>query len=215
MTNLKTTFLSFELNEKSPVYGGKDDKLKIKKTNQIKEGKTSNNLHLSFPNHIGTHIDFPRHFSDKGKTLSNYPASFWIFNKVGFLNCSVDKVPEIIKTLDESVEILILKTGFGQNRGKEIYWKNQPVIPAHYASLLKKKFPRIRVFGFDMISLTSLNNKEEGKKAHVNFLIDHDILILEDMNLAKINTTPDTIILSPLQIENADGVPCTVIANFD
>ena len=215
MTNLKTTFLSFELNEKSPVYGGKDDKLKIKKTNQIKEGKTSNNLHLSFPNHLGTHIDFPRHFSDKGKTLSNYPASFWIFNKVGFLNCSVDKVPEIIKTLDESVEILILKTGFGQNRGKEIYWKNQPVIPAHYASLLKKNFPRIRVFGFDMISLTSLNNKEEGKKAHVNFLIDHDILILEDMNLAKINTTPHTIILSPLQIENADGVPCTVIANFD
>ena len=35
------------------------------------------------------------------------------------------------------------------------------------------------------------------------------------MNLAKINTTPHTIILSPLQIENADGVPCTVIANFD
>ena len=26
--------------------------------------------------------------------------------------------------------------------------------------------------------------------------------------------SPDTIILSPLQIENADGVPCTVIANF-
>ena len=215
MTNLKTTFLSFELNEKSPVYGGKDDKLKIKKTNQIKEGKTSNNLHLSFPNHLGTHIDFPRHFSDKGKTLSNYPASFWIFNKVGFLNCSIDKVPNMIENLDSSIEILILKTGFGQNRGKEIYWKNQPVIPAHYASLLKKKFQRIRVFGFDMISLTSLNNKEEGKKAHVNFLIDHDILILEDMNLAKINTTPQTIILSPLQIENADGVPCTVIANFD
>ena len=215
MTNLKTTFLSFELNEKSPVYGGKDDKLKIKKTNQIKEGKTSNNLHLSFPNHLGTHIDFPRHFSDKGKTLSNYPASFWIFNKVGFLNCSIDKVPNTIENLDSSIEILILKTGFGQNRGKEIYWKNQPVIPAHYASLLKKKFQRIRVFGFDMISLTSLNNKEEGKKAHVNFLIDHDILILEDMNLAKINTTPQTIILSPLQIENADGVPCTVIANFD
>ena len=40
MTNLKTAFLSFELNEKSPVYGGKDVKLKIKKTNQIKKGKT-------------------------------------------------------------------------------------------------------------------------------------------------------------------------------
>ena len=36
MINSGTTFLSFELNEQSPVYGGKDDKLKIKKTNQIK-----------------------------------------------------------------------------------------------------------------------------------------------------------------------------------
>mgnify|MGYP006250782737 CR=1 FL=1 len=215
MTNLKTTFLSFELNEKSPVYGGKDDKLKIKKTSQIKEGKTSNNLHLSFPNHLGTHIDFPRHFSDKGKTLSNYPASFWIFNKVGFLKCSIHKVPEMVDNLDRSIEILILKTGFGKNRGKDVYWKNQPVIPASYASLLKNKFPNIRVFGFDMISLTSLNDKEEGKRAHINFLINHDILILEDMNLDPINTIPDTIILSPLQIQNADGVPCTVIANFD
>ena len=66
-----------------------------------------------------------------------------------------------------------------------------------------------------MISLTSLNDKEEGKRAHINFLINHDILILEDMNLDPINTIPDTIILSPLQIQNADGVPCTVIANFD
>ena len=89
------------------------------------------------------------------------------------------------------------------------------MIPASYASLLKNKFPNIRVFGFDMISLTSLNDKEEGKRAHINFLINHDILILEDMNLDPINTIPDTIILSPLQIQNADGVPCTVIANFD
>ena len=66
-----------------------------------------------------------------------------------------------------------------------------------------------------MISLTSMNNKEEGKKAHINFLLDHDILILEDMNLTSINKKPRNIILSPLQIENADGVPCTVIANFD
>ena len=34
------------------------------------------------------------------------------------------------------------------------------------------------------------------------------------MNLDPISTNPDTIILSPLQIQNADGVPCTVIATF-
>ena len=88
----------------------------------------------------------------------------------------------MIDNLDSSIEILILKTGFGQNRGKDVYWKNQPVVPASYA-LFKINFQNIRVFGFDMISLTSLNDREEGKKAHINFLINHDILILEDMNL--------------------------------
>ena len=37
-------------------------------------------------------------------------------------------------------------------------------------------------------------------------------LILEDMNLEDITDTPETVLVAPLQINAADGVPCNVIA---
>ena len=63
-----------------------------------------------------------------------------------------------------------------------------------------------------MISLTSKLDRVEGKAAHINFLINNDILVLEDMNLENISGTPKTVLVAPLQINAADGVPCNVIA---
>ena len=205
-------FLSFFLNEETPVYGGEKNMFLINKTKQIAKGDSSNNLHLSFPNHIGTHIDFPSHFNNEGKTCCEYPASFWIFDKIGFLECSIQDLPSKISNLRSDIEILILKTGFGEIRNENKYWAEQPVIPSSFAKLLKNNFPSLRLFGFDMISLTSKLNREEGKLSHLNFLITEDILILEDMDLSSLRSSPSLIIVSPLQVEKSDGVPCNVIA---
>lgn len=204
--------LSHFINSETPVYGGKQGKIIIESIRSIDKGDTSNNLNFNFPAHVGTHIDFPYHFSIKGKKSNDYPPSFWIFHKVGFLNCTIEEVETNIDDLPADIEILILKTGFGSNRDKEIYWSKQPIIPASFAQLFKTKFTSLRIFGFDMISLTSQLDREEGKLAHVNFLINNDILVLEDMNLVNLFNTPETIIVAPLQIKDADGVPCNVIA---
>ena len=39
----------------------------------------------------------------------------------------------------------------------------------HTLQIFKEKFKNIRVFGFDMISLTSKLDRDEGKKAHLDF----------------------------------------------
>jgi kynurenine formamidase len=205
-------YLSYFIDEQTPVYGGTKDTIKIKRLRSIDSGDNSNNLELRFPGHIGTHIDFPYHFSNAGKKLEDYPASFWIFHKVGFINCDIAEVKSSIKVLPSDIECLILKTGFSVHRGADVYWAAQPVIPAIFADHFKEKFPKLRVFGFDLISLTSKLDRAEGKKAHLQFLIQNDILILEDMNLQQINTAPSKLIISPLQIKSADGVPCNVIA---
>ena len=83
----------------------------------IKNGDNSNNLELRFPGHFGKHIDFPYHFSNSGKKLEDYPASFWLFNKVGFIQCAIAEVGSSIKDLPSDIECLILKTGFSVNRG--------------------------------------------------------------------------------------------------
>ena len=131
---------------------------------------------------------------------------------MGFLDCSIEEVPDKVSLLPETIELLILKTGFGKNRDKDIYWSSQPVIPASFALLFRSAFPNLRVFGFDMISLTSKLDRAEGKKAHTAFLLEHDILILEDMMINSLSISPEKVIISPLQIGVLDGAPCTVIS---
>lgn len=205
-------YLSYFIETETPVYGGEKGTIVFDKIRSIANGDTSNNLKITFPVHIGTHIDFPYHFDDSGKKVNDYPPSFWLFNKVGFLQCSIEEVPDRIDELSEEIEILILKTGFGGKRGEEAYWSKQPVIPAFFAELFRKKFPALRVFGFDLISLTSKINREEGKNAHKAFLLENEILVLEDMNLSKLYHAPKKIFVSPLQISGADGSPCTVVS---
>jgi kynurenine formamidase len=209
---MQPLFLSYFIDSDTPLYGGEKDCIKISSIRSISKGDTSNNLQFQFPAHIGTHIDFPYHFADNGKKSNDYPASFWIFNEIGFLNCKIENVENNLDELSSNIEILILKTGFGFNRNKDIYWSNQPVIPSSLAKLLRNKFPNLRVFGFDMISLTSKLNRSEGRLAHLSFLIENDILVLEDMNLLNLEYAPTKIIIGPLPINNADGVPCNVIA---
>lgn len=209
---MKAQFLSYYINSNTPVYGGYKGVIQISKINSIENGDNSNNLSANMPLHVGTHIDFPFHFSNIGKKINDYPASFWIFEKVGFLNCSIENVVNQIDLLSTDIEILILKTGFGENRNNDLYWSEQPIIPAEYANLFRDKFPQLRVFGFDLISLTSKLNRNEGKLAHINFLLNNEILILEDMNLQELDIAPNKIIVAPLQISNADGVPCNVFA---
>jgi kynurenine formamidase len=210
--NLKVQFLSHFLDQNTPAYGGEKGCVKFKNIRQISLGDTSNNSRFSFPSHIGTHVDFPYHFDSKGKKCNDYSPSFWIFNKVAFISCSVDQILPSIQNISSDIELLILKTGFGVNRNKSVYWSDQPIISSNLAKIFKIKFPKLRVFGFDMISLTSRLDRDEGKKAHQEFLIENEILILEDMNLVDLSDTPNKVIIAPLLVEGADGTPCTVIS---
>ena len=209
---MEPVFLSHFIDVHTPIYGGEKGRININSVRSIDNGDSSNDSIIEFPLHIGTHIDFPFHFSNEGKKSNDYLASFWIFNKIGFLSCSVDEFEIKIEELSSDIELLIFKTGFGLYRNEDIYWSNQPVIPAKFATILRKKFSKLRVFGFDMISLTSKLERVEGKNAHINFLLNNEILVLEDMNLLNINFTPNFVIIAPLQINKANGVPCNVIA---
>lgn len=212
---MEPIYLSYFLNERTPAYGGAEGLVILENTGSIDKGNTANQLRISIPNHIGTHIDFPFHFSNSGKKCLDYPASFWLFNKVGFLDCSIDEVPDAVEKLSKDIELLILKTGFGQKRDSSEYWSSQPIIPVSFAALFRSLFPALRVFGFDMISLTSKLDRVEGGNAHRAFLLEHDILILEDMNLENStifeNASPQ-VMIAPLLIEQADGIQCTIIA---
>jgi len=68
----------------------------------------------------------------------------------------------------------------------------------------------IKAVGIDFISISNLNNRALGKEAHIAFL-GNNVLLIEDMKLSCVHSNLKTVIVLPLQVEGADGAPCTVI----
>jgi len=217
----KTIYLSYFINEQTPLYGGLKA-IFIEKRGQISNGDSSNTKYLKLPNHSGTHIDFPYHFSNEGKTINDYPASFWVFNKVYTLSYNANKEEIIdekildINAIPKETEFLIINTDFGKVRGAKEYWNNNPGLAPSLAKTLKLQCANLKVVGFDFISVSSYQNRLLGREAHKAFLLENDMLIIEDMKLDEIQ---DKVIKSvtalPLLIDKIDGCPITIIAEYE
>jgi len=216
-------FLSYSLSQETPLYGnGKG--IYFAPDKEMIKGDSCNTTNLAFPNHSGTHIDFPYHFSPDGKTSNDYPASYWQFDLVELIDLSgkVDDGqiigPELFTDLENlATDLLLIKTGYSAWRGTDRYTLTPPGLSANLAPFFREKYPKLRCVGMDLISVSSYNNREEGRKAHHAFLNPdkgEPILLIEDMKLDT-NDHFNKVIVAPLLIDNADGSPCTIIAFSD
>jgi len=218
---MKTIYLSYYINEQTPLYGG-EKAIELVKRSEISKGAGSNTKFLHFPNHLGTHIDFPNHFSDSGKTINDYSPSFWNRLNVFVIDYQA-KVGEIIddvvlqcNIIPANTEFLIINTGFGNRREKKVYWENNPGLDPRLAKIIKKQCPNIKIIGFDFISVSSYQNRLLGREAHREFLLENEILLIEDMKLDEIEgRNIISITALPLMIDNIDGTPITIIAEIN
>jgi kynurenine formamidase len=216
-------FLSYPLNENSPGYGGGGGG-KMSPDKSMAQGDSCNTQQWQLSNHLGTHLDFPRHFIEQGRTIDDYAANFFVFKRIGIIDLGSVAPGEVISSkhlarheLSKNIELLIVKTGFSGKRNLPVYWQHNPGFDPELADTLREKLPVLRILGFDSISLSSFAHRELGRKAHRHFL-DHPrpILPLEDMALNEISEfdTIRQLIVAPWRISLADGAPCTVMAEI-
>ena len=213
--------MSYTLNKSHYSYAN-TDRIVISKIRQITRGDTSNNSILKLPSHFGTHIDFPYHFNENGVSGDLYKPSCFIFDEVflielkeiNILDYQITENDFIEYDLPKNADLLLIKTGMGKYIERDEYWNSNPAISPDLAVFLKEKMPSLRAIGFDSISLTGWKYKDIGKKAHKSFLIENNILVIEDMDLHAVNSSSEIqqVIASPLRFENADGSPATVFA---
>ena len=213
---MNCSFLSYFRNNETPQYGGAAD-IDIRQRSSIGKGDSSNSTLIHLPNHVGTHIDFPRHFGKEGKTINDYKADSWEFKRVCLMD--YEAVEEEIINLEGKMddlpidtELLLIRTGFQKYRGQKKYWNNNPGLAPELAKSLRKQCPGLRAVGFDFISLSSYQHRPLGRVAHKEFLIENDILIIEDMDLQHLLDNIEKVIALPLMIDGVDGGPITVIA---
>jgi kynurenine formamidase len=217
----RTLFLSHVLSNETVGYGGKKD-FETVRTQSISDGNSCNQSVWKMNNHIGTHIDAPFHFTDKGMSLEQFPAEFWIFNRVHLVEVSVmpSSLIDVNSWCDNipmETELLLIKTGFEEKRNSSEYWEHNPGLTPGLGEWLRQSRPNLRVVGFDFISLTSYDHRPLGKKAHQSFLGEgsgRPILIVEDMHLMELKDSPKRTYIFPMRVSNADGSPVTIIAEI-
>ncbi|MCG8634091.1 MAG: cyclase family protein [Desulfobacterales bacterium] len=220
---MKFIYLSHVLDETTPVYGN-GASLTREQGNRMAAGDSCNTQVWHLSNHIGTHVDAPRHFCRDGAFLDDYPADFWICSSVFCLEAgdigSGDIVSASCLTLDavpEDIDLLLIKTGFGDLRGRHEYMMENPGFDPDMAEGLRSRFPNLKMIGFDSISLSSFASRPLGRIAHKAFL-DHErpILIIEDMDLTQINQggAVREAAVVPVRVRNSDAAPCTIIARI-
>jgi arylformamidase len=213
-------YLSHMITSATPHYGGRSENFNLYKTSSISKGNSANDTRIETTVHLGTHIDMPYHFYDHGQTVEDFPINFWFFNKPLYIEITpngfviFEEVIEALKHITQNdFDILIVKTGIKAKRTDRIIWEeNYGFSPLLYP-YLKLHFPHLRVLGFDSLSVSSWQEREIGKLAHKAFLNpEHPILLLEDMDLSGLSASNKLkeVIVSPLRIENCDGLPCTV-----
>tara|TARA_B100000029_G_scaffold256906_1_gene253687 strand:- start:10233 stop:10886 length:654 start_codon:yes stop_codon:yes gene_type:complete len=213
---MKITKLSYSLSEETPSYGSKHNFI-IKAEKSINNGDSSNSYILNFLNHMGTHIDAPNHFFDKGKKISDYKPNDFIFYNPQIVDVNLSDFNEIShktieKKLNKNSDIIFFRTYFNKFRKEERFVKNYPVFCSKLALDLKENFLNLKSIGLDIISLTSPINREEGTRCHKIFLNDtsNEIFIIEDMFLDNYHQHIKKILVVPFDIKNIDSAPCTV-----
>lgn len=210
--------LSHILSRKTPAYGNGPG-FTIESVRSMCRGDTCNSVHLSFSNHLGSHVDAPRHFIKEGKAVDDYLISEWIFNKAYLIEVKAEAGEVLgIEKVDQALEgcvdadLLLIRTGFEMYRDQENYWANSPGFSSLLANYLVERLPTLSAIGFDTISLTSYQNREIGREAHRAFL-GAGLRIFEDLSLAKAPAGNLQFVMAlPLIFENADGAPCTMVA---
>jgi kynurenine formamidase len=217
-------YLSHLLDSHTPSYGNRN-KFEIVKKSDINSGDVANDSSISTTVHIGTHIDMPYHFYENGQTIEDFDSNFWFFRKPLFVEIHQEELiikDNLISQLenidDIGYDILIVKTGIEEYRDNDRFWdKNYGFDPDLYDYMIKK-FPTVRVLGFDSISVSSFSDRLIGREAHKRFLNPNKpILLLEDMRLVEYTNKSkfNKIIIAPLRISKCDGLPCTVIGFSD
>jgi arylformamidase len=216
------------ISQLTPAYGNRD-RIFIRDNSSILKGDTANSSCWVFSNnHIGTHIDSPRHFSANGRKTHEYEVNDFFYDKIKLVDItcttgvliSVEdfkKVENEIKQND--IELLLIRTGYEQYRTIDKYWNDSPGLAAELADYFRSKYTKLRCVGFDFISLTSWNFRAEGRISHKAFLCPEDnkkeILVIEDMALAAVKKAVKSVVVAPMFVEDGNGGAVTVFADIE
>jgi arylformamidase len=214
-------WLSHVTSTETPAYGG-GSAFEVTPDKRMCRGDSCNTVKINMSNHIGSHVDAPRHFIANAKTVSEYFASDWIFEKPLIIDIPVegaqilqpDQVDARIEGKTEDADLVLLRTCADRDRLSAEYYKTQPGFSPDLCQYFTERFASFSAIGLDAISISSFMHRDIGRLAHKEFL-GRGIRIFEDLALSNLPPTANLskVIALPFRFQDADGSPVTMMAN--
>ena len=211
--------ISYPLNTGTPLYPGTSG-IKIVAEKSMSRGDSANTSIITMSSHAGTHVDVPRHFCQKGRSVfdtfqrvnSFSPTYCIILPAIADQGIRADDLIELISEKGDA-EAILIRTGSCELRSTDpaSYASEHPWVHADVAELLRKGCPKLRLLGIDTISISTPAHRLEGRNSHRAFLCHKNpICLLEDADLSSVLSVDRfTLTLFPWLIEDLDSVPVT------
>jgi len=198
--------ITVAISESVPIYSG-DPTVTVSAASSMASGDTANVSEIRFGVHTGTHVDAPNHFIDGAKRVHELDP----YKLVG--PCSVVGIADDVMAIEPEhvgdlagVERVLFKTRNSEfwSSPEDGFRRDFTYITPATAELLAEN--GILLVGIDYLSIEKSGSP--GHPVHVT-LLEKEIVILEGLDLRRIEPGDYEIICMPLKYEGAggDGAP--------
>lgn len=206
--------ITIEMKNSMIVYEG-DPEFKMDNVYEVKKDGY-NVSKLTMGSHTGTHIDAPKHFFEEKNSVSDIPMEKLIGNaKVFFIDknfIDYDDIKDLNIGKHDKILFKTLNSTLIEDRE---FHKDFVTLTRKAAKFLIKR--EIDMVGIDYMSIEDFRS-EDGIVHKI--LLSNDVVVLEYIDLRKVDPGNYEIIALPLKIKDCDGSPARVILkksgnNFD
>lgn len=189
-----------------------DPGVEIEPSARLSSGDPANVSLLRLGSHAGTHVDPPYHFIEGGATVETLSLDVLIGDAhVADLTGIEDPIgaDELeALSLDDAVTRLLLKTG------NSLLWAQPRAdFPDVYASLTPDGATWIVENGIRLIGTDFLSIEARGAPGHPTHrtLLEAGIVIVEGLDLSRVEPGEYTLVCLPLKIVGGDGAPARAV----
>jgi arylformamidase len=160
---------------------------------------------IQWIDHVGTHVDAPLHFIERGKTIDEMPLNATIGRArvIEIEDTEAIKAEELASHRIRRGERILFKT---QNSSRcyrtDDFVEDYVFISPAAAHFLVEK--GIRAVGIDYISVGSYRHREMNHETHET-LLNNGVYIIEGLNLSEVKAGRYELICLPILLERGDA----------
>ena len=207
--------VSLEIGPDLLIWPGNPD-VSVTPTSRISRGDSSNVSEIRLGSHTGTHIDPPFHFLDDGTTAERLPLDAMMGETtVADLRGTAGPIgADELDSLSLAGDItrLLLRTDNSALWGADLR-----AFPDEYVCLSPEGARWVVDHGIVLIGIDFLSIEARGAPGHPTHrtLLEAGVVILEGLDLSRVEPGPYTLVCFPLKIAGGDGAPTRAILRRD